>query len=386
MKILGMISGTSHDGIDVAVVEIAAIDDVLELRLAHRDSVSYSPELRSRLVAALPPSPTTFHEMCVLDTLVGQAFAEAAATVTEQHDDIELAVSHGQTVFHWVDGSSVHGTLQIGQPAWIAERAGVPVVSDIRARDIAAGGQGAPLASTLDALLLAGRPGRPAALNLGGISNATVVVDGDVRAWDIGPANALMDAVVLDRGAHPAGFDSGGEIAASGRVDSTLLDELLREPYYALAAPKSTGKELFHLDYVEAAQRRALRSELSTPDLLATLAALTVRTIVDALQQSGVTEVFVSGGGAHNPVLVRGIQEGLGVPVLLTDELGLPSDDKEAVLMAVLGWMTLHGIPGTIPSATGAREARVLGSITPGATPLALPPRHPAPRAARMVT
>ncbi|WP_404311573.1 anhydro-N-acetylmuramic acid kinase [Agrococcus terreus] len=385
MRILGLISGTSHDGIDAAVVDLAADGDVLGARVVHADSTPYDPALRARLLDALPPQPCDLAEVARLDTLIGQAFAEAAATAIAAAGRVDLIVSHGQTVFHWAEGPTVLGTLQIGQPAWIAERTGAPVLADIRVRDVAAGGQGAPLASTLDALLLAGRPGRAAALNLGGIANATLV-DGSqpVLAWDIGPANALMDAVVVARGADPRGFDADGRLAAAGTVDERLLALLLADPYYALPAPKSTGKELFHLDYLDRTIA-ASGSAPSTEDLLATLAALTVRTVADALDAAGTDEVFVSGGGARNPVLMHGLVDALpGVPVGTTAALGVGADEKEAVLMALLGWLAWHGVPASVPSATGASGARMLGAITPGAEPLRLPEPRRAPASLRM--
>ncbi|WP_413318980.1 anhydro-N-acetylmuramic acid kinase [Agrococcus sp. 1P02AA] len=387
MRILGLISGTSHDGIDAAVVDFTGAGSALEARVLHADSTPYAPRLRERLLAALPPQPCDLAEVARLDTHIGHAFADAAVAAIEAAGAVDLIVSHGQTVFHWAEGASVLGTLQIGQPAWIAERTGAPVLADVRARDVAAGGQGAPLASTLDALLLAGRPGRPAALNLGGISNATVVdADGPTLAWDIGPANALMDAVVVARDAHPRGYDEDGALAAAGSVDEALLERLLRDPYYALRPPKSTGKELFHLDYLQRAIV-AHGAAIGTEDLLATLAALTVRTVAEALTGAGATEVFVSGGGARNPVLLRGLADAMeGVPVRTTEALGVGADEKEAVLMAMLGWLSWHGVPATVPSATGAQGARILGALTPGSGPLRMPePRH-APSAVRFVT
>ncbi|MFI7693307.1 anhydro-N-acetylmuramic acid kinase [Nonomuraea sp. NPDC049655] len=393
MKILGMISGTSHDGIDVALVDFGLDGDVLTGRVLHTASTPYPDELRARLVAALPPAPVTLAEVCVLDTLIGQCFAEAAAAAAEQAGPADLIVSHGQTVFHWVEGAHARGTLQIGQPAWIAERTGAPVLSDVRIRDITAGGHGAPLVSVLDDLLLGGLlsdgrtggrggtggAGGAAALNLGGISNMTVVRDGGLSAYDIGPANALVDAVVSGRGLNPRGYDEDGRIAASGQVDERLLDVLLDEPYYRLAAPKSTGKELFHLAYVEAAIARAGR-EPSGPDLVATLTELTVRTVAADVAAAGVDVLVVSGGGCRNPVIMDGLRAALpGVRVSLSDELGAPADDKEAIAFALIGWLTAHGLPGTVPGGTGAKAARVLGTLTPGAGPLVLPAPLPTP-------
>lgn len=388
MRILGLMSGTSHDGIDAAVVELLPEAEGLIARTLFHDSTPYAPDLRARLIAALPPAPTTLEEVTRLDTLIGQAFA-AVARDAVSHAGVDLIVSHGQTVFHWIEPetAAARGTLQLGQPAWIAEATGVPVLADVRVRDITAGGQGAPLVGLLDGLLLADRAGAPAALNLGGIANLTVVRGGldDVRAWDVGPANALIDAVVRARGAHPAGYDADGAIAASGRIDGDLLEMLLDEPYYRLSPPKSTGKELFHLAYVEAALARA-GSAPATADLVATLTELTVRTVADAARGAGVTELFVSGGGAHNPVIMAGLARALDpVPVRRVDELGLGGDEKEALLMALVGWCTWHGLPASLPGATGARAARVLGAITPGSGSLRLGEPRPMPRFLRPV-
>ncbi len=374
MRVLGMISGTSMDGIDAAVVDFALDGDTLHGRLLHASTTPYSPDVRDRLIAALPPSPTTLEEVCRLDTLIGLEFAAVATGVAGDVAGVDLVVSHGQTVFHWIDGGHALGTLQIGQPAWTAERTGAPVLSDVRIRDVVAGGHGAPLVSYLDALLLAGRSETAAALNLGGIANVTVLrPDGSLVAYDTGPANALVDAVVTADGLDPAGYDTDGRLAAAGRVDAALLDELLDEPYYRLPPPRSTGKELFHLPYVRAAIARAGTSP-SPVDLVRTLTELTVRTVVAEVRRQGATFLAVSGGGWHNPVLMAGIRAGLpGVTVVPADDLGAPTDDKEAIAFALIGWCSLHGLPGTVPGGTGARGPRILGSLTPGAGPLRLP-------------
>ncbi|MFI7703816.1 anhydro-N-acetylmuramic acid kinase [Nonomuraea sp. NPDC049480] len=378
MRVLGMISGTSHDGIDVAAVDFLLVDGALEGRVGYTASTPYPDELRARLIAALPPARTTLAEVCVLDTLIGQSFAAAAASAITLGGPVDLIVSHGQTVFHWVEGSHARGTLQIGQPAWIAERTGVPVLSDVRVRDITAGGHGAPLVSVLDGLLLGGlllngRAGGAGALNLGGIANMTVVRGDELFAYDIGPANALIDAVVTSRGLNGRGFDADGAIAASGRVHERLLEVLLDDPYYRLPAPKSTGKELFHLGYVETALAQA-GSRVGDADLVATLTELTVRTVAGDVRAAGVETLVVSGGGCRNPVIMRGLRAALpGVEVAVSDDYGAPADDKEAIAFALIGWLTAHGLPGTVPGGTGASAPRVLGTLTPGAGPLVLP-------------
>ena len=374
MKILGMISGTSHDGIDAAVVDFDFADGALTGTVLHRSGTPYAPELRARLIAALPPAQTTLAEVAELDTLIGQAFAEAADAAIRADGAVDLIVSHGQTVFHWVDAGHALGTLQIGQPAWIAEKTGTPVVSDVRIRDITAGGHGAPLVSFLDALLLASSPGTPAALNLGGIANMTVVpTDGELYAYDIGPANALIDATITERGMNTLGYDENGRIAASGSIDPALLEVLLDDAYYALPAPKSTGKEHFHGSYVSDAIARSGRTP-SDVDLVATLTELTVRAVARDVRAAGIDLLVVSGGGYRNPVILEGLRAALpDVRVVLSDEFGAPADEKEAIAFALIGWCTAHGLPGSNPAGTGAREARVLGTITPGSGPLVLP-------------
>lgn len=374
MRVLGMISGTSHDGIDVAVVDFEVHDNALSGQVVHESVSPYSPALRTRLVDALPPAETTLAEICELDTLIGQAFAEAAAAAADHVGGVDAVASHGQTVYHWVDGSHALGTLQIGQPAWIAERLGAPVVSDIRIRDITAGGHGAPLVSFLDDLLLRGHDGPSAALNLGGISNMTVVTEDSLVAYDIGPANALIDAVIVDQQMNDVGYDDDARIARTGTVDEELLTLLLDDPYYTLGTPKSTGKEHFHLGYVRAAVMRLGRTP-APADLVRTLTELTVRTVATDIERAGVEFLAVSGGGCHNPLMLEGIRTALpGVTVVLADELGAPSDSKEAIAFALIGWCTLHGVPATVPGGTGASGPRVLGTITPGAGPLVLPP------------
>lgn len=374
MKVLGLISGTSHDGIDAAVVDFALDGPELSGTITHTSSTPYAAELRRRLVAALPPAETTLEEVCELDTLIGQAFADVALAVGQAIGPVDLVVSHGQTVFHWVHDGRALGTLQLGQPAWIAEATGAPVLADVRIRDITAGGHGAPLVSFMDALLLKAIKGTAAALNLGGIANMTVVgADGSVLAYDIGPANALVDAVVLASGAHEFGYDVDGEIARSGQVDEGLLTLLLADPYFDRPAPKSTGKEHFHGAYVTAALARSGVS-LGTADLVATLTAFTVRSVARDVLTRQVGTLVVSGGGWRNHTLMAGLRDELpDVRIMSSDELGAPTDTKEAVAFALIGWCTVHGLPGSLPAGTGAREARLLGAITPGAQPLSLP-------------
>lgn len=366
MRVIGLMSGTSYDAIDAAAVDLRLDGDRLVLTPLGMLSQPYPDDLRGELARLLPPASTSVEQVCQLDTGIGQAFAQVAQQAVEQLSGgyADLIVSHGQTVFHWVDDGQVRGTLQLGQPAWIAEATGTTVVSDLRSRDVAAGGQGAPLVSIVDVLWLRGRPGVPIALNLGGIANITVV-DGDPVAFDTGPANALIDAVVTELTVGRLGFDADGVMAGRGQVHAELLERLLAEPYYALPAPKSTGKELFNLAYL--ARMMEGLPEVPADDLVATVTALTARTVADAVRRHRGTEVIASGGGIRNPVLMKLLAAELGeVPIRTTDDLGLPSSAKEALAFAVLGFLTVHGLGGTVPSCTGARHSSVLGSITPG--------------------
>ncbi|MFF4250154.1 anhydro-N-acetylmuramic acid kinase [Streptomyces sp. NPDC001663] len=371
MRVIGLMSGTSCDAIDAAAADLSLADDSLVLKPLGMVSEAYDEELREALGAALPPSATSLAEVCRLDTEIGQAFAAAAVRADRElcHGEAELVASHGQTGYHWADGGKVHGTLQLGQPAWIAEATGLPVVADFRPRDIAAGGQGAPLVSLVDLLWLRGRPGTPIALNLGGIANLTAP---DGTAFDTGPACALIDAAASGFSGGRFAYDVDGALAARGTVHEPLLERLLQEPYYALPAPKTTGKELFHLGYL----RDALAGfgTLRAEDVVATLTMLSARTVADAVRALGASEVIVSGGGIRNPVLMGMLGQRLpGVAVRTSDELGLASDAKEAYAFAVLGFLTAHGLAGTEPASTGARHASVLGSITPGRAGLRLP-------------
>jgi anhydro-N-acetylmuramic acid kinase len=364
-----MISGTSMDGIDVAVADLHFVDDTVELRPLGATSREYPAALRAGLGAVLPPAPTTAEEVCRLDTLVGQAFAEAAMYAVDAMGGgaVDLIVSHGQTIFHWVDGDGrARGTLQIGQPAWIAEATGIPVVADLRSRDVAAGGHGAPLASTLDELLLGGSDEPAGALNLGGIANITVVAaEAPTIAFDIGPGNALIDAAVSLATGGAEAFDRDGVRARHGRVHVDLLERLLAEPYYRQPPPKSTGKELFHAEYL--GDHVAAIGKIDADDVVATVTVLTAITVADACREFGVRRLVASGGGVDNPALMERLGAELpAVAITRFDEYGIPGGAKEAYLFALIGFLTVHQVPGSVASATGAAGPAVLGCLLPG--------------------
>jgi anhydro-N-acetylmuramic acid kinase len=364
-----MISGTSYDGIDCAIGEFHIQDGVISLRPLFTSTTSYSPYLYNLINSSMPPDLIDFQRVCELDTLVGEAFATAAVeALTKAKLRADVVVSHGQTMYHWIseEGRAL-GTLQLGDGARIAEKTGVTTITQLRSRDVAAGGQGAPFASLLDDFLLRDRKTVCAALNLGGISNMTVVSPlAPTIAFDIGPANALIDAAVRIYTENRENFDLDGKYGAQGVIDEELLQSLLGEPYYAMKFPKSTGKELFNKDYLIA--KLAQFPRVSLLNVISTLTALTARTISVEINALSVETIYVSGGGIHNLTLMEMLKElSPDTSFLPYEELGINADGKEAYLFALIGFLSMHNLTGNIPSSTGARGPRVLGSIWPGA-------------------
>lgn len=380
-RVIGLMSGTSLDGIDAALVEVGGtgVEDVTA-RVVHFVTLPYTEARREAIHAGVVAG--TAEALCGLHADLGEWLAEAVVRVCEEADvdrgSVDVVGSHGQTVWHRPPAPGARGaTLQLGDPATIAERTGIAVVSDFRTRDVAAGGQGAPLVSWADRFLFS-HPERARALqNLGGIGNVTRVPrrgeEGPLLAFDTGPGNALMDAAVEMATGGRLTFDRDGALAARGEVDEALLAELLRHPYFAAEPPKSTGREEFGRPFVmrlaEAVRPEGDRDWL---DLVATLTELTARTVADAYRRwvipLGVDEVVVTGGGALNPTLMGRLRALLApLPVVDGHEgLGVDPEAKEAVAFALLAWAHLRGIPGNVPSATGASGPRVLGSFTPG--------------------
>ena len=379
MKVIGLISGTSFDATEAAAAELHLEDETVVLRPLGARAFDYDAGIREAIASVLPPAAAGVGDVARLDARLGQVFAEAAAGAAEEFcgGRADLVVSHGQTVFHWVEENRAMGTLQLGQPAWVSARTGSPVVSDLRSRDIPAGGQGAPLASLFDVLLLGEDQKTRAALNLGGIANITVVsVRRPALAYDTGPANALIDAAVHRFSGGSEYYDHGGLRGARGNVDGRLLERLLADPYYEVPLPKSTGKEHFNLAYVLDALGEI--GPLEESDTVATLTALTAHTVAKELGRWRVEEVMASGGGTANPTLMGMLAKAAPeVEIRATEDWGIPSRSKEAYAFALLGFLTMHGLPANVPSCTGADSPVVLGSITPGSSPLELP--DPAP-------
>ena len=368
MRVLGLMSGTSYDAIDVAIADFSIVEKTIEMAPLHAAQYPIEPRLRRQIASAIKGDPVTAFDICRLDTEIGQAFAEVAVqAIDESGNDVELICSHGQTLYHWEQSGRSLGSLQLGNPAWIAERTGVSVVSDVRIRDIAAGGNGAPLVSTFDVMLAKHHFREPTGfLNLGGIANMTVVpVNGDPIAYDLGPANSLIDAAVEHFTDGVASIDSNGAFAAAGSEHSGLLDRLNSHHYYTLPQPKSTGKETFGAVYLH-----SLLSEFSAVnrnDFLASLTLHVAQLVSAEASRQGITQVVASGGGLHNAHLAGLLKHHLGnIKMTSIDELGMPSDTKEAYAFGLLGYLTFMGLDGSIATCTGAEQPRILGSITPG--------------------
>jgi anhydro-N-acetylmuramic acid kinase len=378
--VCGLMTGTSLDGIDAALVEIEG-DGVDSLRWELRRSVTipHPPERREQIHRTIVAGDAA--GVARLHARMGEWLAAGVAEVCRaagiEPAELDLIGSHGQTIWHEPpDGRSRGATLQIGCAATIAERTGVAVVSDFRTRDLAAGGHGAPLVPWVDRALFS-QPGRARALqNIGGIANVTWIPPKESRqevlAFDTGPGNVLIDAAVAAATDGRLGYDEGGALAARGTVDDDLLEEMLRHPYFESSPPKSTGRELFGRPMV-ARLIEVLEPEGDDDwlDLVATMTELTARTIATAYQRwlvpHGVDEVVVTGGGAKNPTLMARIQDLLDpLPVHDSAVLGVGPMEKEALAFAVLAWAHVRGIPANEPAATGASGRRVLGSYTPG--------------------
>ncbi len=369
--VVGLMSGTSLDGVSAAVARfVPGVDHISAELLAFR-SLSYTRDQRERLLRALEGAPPS--EYCRLNFELGAWLADAAVAVLADagvaRDDVRAIASHGQTVWH----EPGHSTWQFGEPAVIAERTGIGVVSDFRVRDVAAGGQGAPLVPIADALLFHDVQRWRALQNLGGIGNVTVVPPGGalegVRAFDTGPGVGVIDGVTRIL-VPELPYDVDGRLAQRGRVCEAVVGELLGEPYFASPPPKSTGRELFTRAYMERliAKCRAA-GEATSEDIIATAVALTAESIADAFRRfipEPVTEVVLSGGGARNPALVEAIAARMAsVRVARFDDLFFDGEAKEAVAFALMGYLFVEGRSSNVPGATGARGRRLLGKWSP---------------------
>jgi anhydro-N-acetylmuramic acid kinase len=380
--VLGLMSGTSGDGIDVALVRITERGEAHRARLENFTTISFPREVRAAVLQVAEGGRLTPGQFSQLNFRLGQVFGRALLTACRKFRvrprRIALIGSHGQTVYHQgkpsrLLGANVASTLQIGEPAVIAAETGITTVGDFRPADMAVGGQGAPLVPFADYLLYRDpRLGR-AALNIGGIANVTVIPrrakPGDLFAFDTGPGNMIVDALVRHFTRGRLAYDRDAQLAARGRLLTGLLDELLADPYLRQSPPKSTGREQYGEPYL----RKCLvwgRSHRAKPeDLIRTATLFSALSIVDAfhrfvLPRARVAQIIVSGGGARNPLLCAQIAAALpDIELISSDEFGVPGDAKEAFAFALLAYETVHRRPGNLPSATGAKRPAVLGKI-----------------------
>jgi anhydro-N-acetylmuramic acid kinase len=360
--VAGVLSGTSLDGIDVAVVDVGPTTrEVLTFA-----TLPFDADLRARIVAAFPPAQLDARTFGALHADIGDAFGAAVARVAAGYR-IALVGSHGVTLAH--DGGACR-TLQIGDAFRIRERTHATVAFDFRAADCAAGGHGAPLVPYLDALLFGDARTDRVALNLGGIANLTIIpaggAPGEVVAFDSGPANLPIDTYIALRGLGDGRCDRDGELALAGQVDRALLAGWLADPYFAAAPPKTAGRETYGAPFIAA--HRARLDALDPAAAVATLTALSAATVGAAIRQhaAATATVIVSGGGVHNAALMGGIRAELPHATVVTSAaLGIDPDAKEAVLFAVLAYELLRGRPANVPKVTGARGPRVLGALAP---------------------
>jgi anhydro-N-acetylmuramic acid kinase len=377
-------SGTSADGVDAAVVDIARG----RVRVVAFATYPYPAALRRAVLDLAHADRARVDDLCRLNVALGEVFAEALLHLARRSRiglrSIDLVGSHGQTVRHLPPGGRRRGgaTLQLGEPSVIAERTGIPTVADFRPRDLAAGGQGAPLVPFADRFLFRDRRKVRAVQNVGGIANVTFLPPGRGRiiAFDTGPGNMVIDRAAERATRGRQRFDSGGRLAARGRVDPALLAEWMRHPYLRRRPPKSTGREMFGREFADRLYDRARRRGLAPADVVATATAWTAESIADAYRRflprrpasaageaDGPDEVILSGGGARNPALLARLAEALRpARVRLSDEFGIPAEAKEAVAFAILAWAAVRGEAANVPSATGARRGVVLGKIIPG--------------------
>jgi anhydro-N-acetylmuramic acid kinase len=382
MLVLGLMSGTSADGIDIALARISGAPPRVKARLLNHTAVKFPAHVRAEILRVAEQRAITAGELSQLNFRLGQIFADAAKTACKRFrvalSSVDLIGSHGQTIFHQgvpanYLGAPTASTLQIGEAAVIAAQTGVTTVADFRPADMAVGGQGAPLVPYADYLLYSDRKLGRASLNLGGIANVTVIPAGASRervfAFDTGPANMLIDALVARFTGGRKKFDDGARMAQAGRAIPALLDELMRDPYLKKAPPKSTGREYYGGAYVKGVLALGRRHRAKPNDLIRCVTIFTALSVVDALnrfvtRKTKIDQLIVSGGGARNPLIMAQLAAALpGIDVLSSSRIGVPEEGKEAFAFALLAYETFHQRAGNVFSATGASGPAVLGKI-----------------------
>lgn len=410
-KVIGLMSGTSVDGIDACLVEISGNGLHTKTNILAFETYSYDKPTRTAILGTCNPETGTVDKVCQLNFHLGKLFANAAKSIANKAQiaiqDIDLVGSHGQTIYHipnpeiisktevrsnefnstdvdidalkkepW-DLPHIRSTLQIGEPSVIAQETGVTTVADFRPRDMAAGGQGAPLVPYVDFLLFRDKEKGRALQNIGGIANVTILPKNcginDVVAFDTGPGNMIIDRITELATNDTQHFDEGGKLAARGKIHDSLLAALLAHPYLSKPPPKTTGREEFGKSFADKLYKDATDSGIKDLDILATVTAFTARTIADSYKQwilskHQLSEIILSGGGSHNSTLVKFLRQYLDPTIQIhsINKFGISPNAKEALAFAILANETISGNPNNIPSATGAREAVIMGKIIPG--------------------
>jgi anhydro-N-acetylmuramic acid kinase len=375
-RVIGLMSGTSVDGIDAVLVDVNGSEQDLVIKLIAADTYAYPTNLKAKILAVCGGAAISMTEFAALDDAIAQEFAKAASAIQTGQAAADLIGSHGQTVYHRSPTDMALGySLQLGRGAVIAQVTGVSTVSNFRVADIHVGGQGAPLVSKVDVCLLSHPTQHRCIQNIGGIGNLTYLppltdpeqIGVRVRGWDTGPGNVLLDLAVQElSGGHQA-YDLNGGWAAAGTPCYELVHQWLQQEFFQQSPPKSTGRELFSPAYLQTCLKSAEQYKLSPADILATLTEFTAASIVLSYQQflpQMPDQVLLCGGGSHNTYLKQRLQAHLEpIPVLATDDVGLSADFKEAIAFAVLAYWRQRGIPGNLPAVTGARQAVPLGEI-----------------------
>ena len=375
MKVIGLISGTSIDGIDAALVEISGKESDLQVNLIAGETYAYPTELRECILGVCGGKAISMMELAELDDAIALYFARAAQKIQSDREPAELIGSHGQTVYHRPPYQDKLGySLQLGRGELIANLTRIKTVSNFRAADLALGGEGAPLVPKIDACLLAHPTKTRAIQNIGGIGNVAYLPPTQITnwsqqicGWDTGPGNALIDLAVARLSNGKQTYDNEGKWAASGTSNRQLVDRWLKQEFFGQSPPKSTGRELFGADYLEQCWQDMERANLRDRDRLATLTELTVASITDSYQRflpQMPDEILLCGGGSKNQYLRHRLQAELtSTQIMTTDEVGINSDFKEAIAFAVLAYWRVHSIPGNLPQVTGASEETLLGNI-----------------------
>lgn len=374
-NIIGIMSGTSIDGVDACLVEISGNGIHTKINILSCETYRYDEETRAAILDACNPKTGTVDKICRLNFRLGKLFANAAKSIAQKTHipitDIDLIGSHGQTVCHL---PHLQSTLQIGEPSVIAQETGVITVADFRPGDVAAGGQGAPLVPYADFILFRDKEKGRVLQNIGGIANVTLLppdctID-DVVAFDTGPGNMIIDRITELITENELHFDEGGSLAAKGKVDKDLLSSLLAHPYLTRQPPKTTGREEFGKSFADNVYKDAVQAGMKDVNVLATVTAFTAHTIADSykrwiLPKYHISEVILSGGGSYNNTLKKFLSEYLtpSIAVYILDEFGIAATAKEALAFAILANEAISGNPNNIPHATGAKEAVVMGKI-----------------------